>query len=231
MSSNEDSKLASSFISRSFPLSFLSYDSTGPHRVQFDSNNQLQDLSTNTHLICGCPDFQRVRQPSAPPAHCLCCFSLFLFSIISLTLMRMRQYRTSVQTELISLDAAKLSSGALKEKEQLVHSTQETNLSQHPVSHPPIFPFSAKKKKGGKLQLHCCSFTSNVKSSWRLIRHRPVPQMCKPGVISFVTGSMNNHLAHYSFLIFYLKTPGDNTIHIGVYIIGYRTINRQINNI
>ncbi len=106
MSSNEDSKLASSFISRSFPLSFLSYDSTGPHRVQFDSNNQLQDLSTNTHLICGCPDFQRVRQPSAPPAHCLCCFSLFLFSIISPDTHEMRQVQNNVQTELISLDAA-----------------------------------------------------------------------------------------------------------------------------
>lgn len=61
-----------SFLAHSHSL--LLYDSMRPHRVLFDSNNQLQDLSTNTHLICGCPGFQRVRQPSAPLAHCLCCF-------------------------------------------------------------------------------------------------------------------------------------------------------------
>ncbi len=78
------------------------------------------------------------------------------------------------------------------------------------------FNFLQKKKKGVKLQLLCCSFTSNVKNSWSLIRHRPVAQVCKPGVISSVTGSMNNHVAHYSFLIFYLTTPGANTTHIAL---------------
>lgn len=64
--------------------------------------------------------------------------------------MRMRQYRTSVQTELISLDAAKLSSGALKEKEQLVHSTQETNLITQPCFPPSNISIFCKKKERGK---------------------------------------------------------------------------------
>jgi len=138
-------RLPSSFLAHSHSL--LLYDSMRPHQGQFDSNNQLQDLSTNTNIICGCPGFQRVRQPSAPLAHFLCCFSLFLFSIISLTLIRMKQKRTSVQTELISLDAAKLSSAAVKEKEQLVH-----YLGDKCITHPCFLP-SAEKERTKNLQL------------------------------------------------------------------------------
>lgn len=96
-------------------------------------------------------------------------------------------------------------------------------LPRRQIYHTSLFPTLCWKRKDKKKTCNCLLFiTSNVKSSWGLIRHHPVAQICKQGVISFVTARMNNLLTHYSFQIFCLATSGSNTRYSSFYILRYR---------